>query len=79
VHEREELRIEIRSAIDDLPENLREITILYYLEEMSIEDVCEVTGLGKENVKSRLFRARKKLRDSLEKVQPNTDNEGIEG
>jgi RNA polymerase sigma-70 factor (ECF subfamily) len=57
----------VRVAVQDLPESLRAPVVLYYLEEMSVEEVCEVLDLGRENVKSRLFRARKALRKALEK------------
>jgi RNA polymerase sigma-70 factor (ECF subfamily) len=57
----------VRTAVRDLPESLRAPVVLYYLEEMSVDEVCEVLDLGRENVKSRLFRARKALRKALEK------------
>lgn len=57
----------VRVAVRDLPESLRGPVVLYYLEEMSVDEVCEVLDLGRENVKSRLFRARKALRKALEK------------
>ncbi|HOY13165.1 MAG TPA: sigma-70 family RNA polymerase sigma factor [Saprospiraceae bacterium] len=34
---------------------------LYYLEECKIKEVSEITGLNEENIKTRLFRARKLL------------------
>jgi len=74
---REELKREIRTKITALPANLKEVTVLYYLEEMDVQDIAEVLGISRENVKSRLFRARKKLRVSLEKVQPEEQNNGI--
>ncbi len=56
----------IRKAVDGLPESLREVVVLYYLEGLSVEEVQEVLKLGRENIKSRLHRARKKLRTILE-------------
>jgi RNA polymerase sigma factor (sigma-70 family) len=53
------------------------VTVLYYLEEMEVADISEVLDISRENVKSRLFRARKKMRQILEKVQPKEDNTGI--
>jgi len=76
-HLLEELRRDIRQALTALPVNLREVTVLYYLEELSVTDIPEITGLGAENIKSRLFRARKKLRELLEKTQPPGENGGI--
>ena len=56
----------VRKAVAELPASLREIVILYYLQEMSVSEVAEVVGLGRENVKSRLHRARRRLRETLE-------------
>ena len=57
---------EIRQAVNRLPESLRDVVVLYYLQEASVEDVQEALGLGRENVKSRLHRARKELRKVLD-------------
>jgi len=57
----------VLAAVRRLPERLRETVILYYLEELDVSDVAEALGLSKENVKSRLHRARGVLRGFLEK------------
>lgn len=62
----EERRHAVREVIQRLPANLRIVVILYYLEEMKVEDISEVLQIGRENVKSRLHRARRKLRGMLE-------------
>lgn len=72
---------EIRAAVNELPEKLQDVVRLYYLEEMSVEEVCEDLGLGRENVKSRLHRARKLLRRYLvgfweEQMQPPAESGG---
>ena len=77
IHLREELRGEVREALAALPSNLKGVTLLYYLEELPVQDISEITGLGHEAVKSRLFRARRKLREHLEKTQPPGTNGGI--
>lgn len=76
-HLHRETRRDIRRAVQALPSNLRDITVLYYLEELPVGAISEITGLGGENVKSRLHRARKKLREILEKTQPPEDYGGI--
>jgi RNA polymerase sigma-70 factor (ECF subfamily) len=40
----------------------RSILTLYYLHENSVEDISQITGLSKSNVKVKLFRSRNKLR-----------------
>ncbi len=67
--EREEKREKVLKAIDSLKENLREVIVLYYLNDMSVEDISEILNIGRENVKSRLHRARKKLKKMLNEVQ----------
>lgn len=46
-----------------LSEEDKTIVTLYYLNDSSIAEIHEITGLSKTNVKVRLFRARKRLQD----------------
>ncbi len=55
----------LRQAVDSLPPTLREVIVLYYYEEMRVEAISGVLNIGVENVKSRLFRGRQKLREIL--------------
>lgn len=52
-------------AIQDLPENLRVVFLLRDIQELSIQETAEALGLSISNVKTRLLRARLKLRESL--------------
>lgn len=55
-------RIEVlRSCIEDLPVDFREVLIMRELEEMSYQEIAEATGLAIGTVMSRLSRARKRL------------------
>lgn len=67
-------RIALRQAVDCLPPTLREVVVLYYYEEMRVESISAVLNIGVENVKSRLFRGRQKLRETLQK---NATLEGL--
>jgi RNA polymerase sigma factor (sigma-70 family) len=58
----------LRQAVDSLPPPLREVIVLYYYEEMRVEAIASVLNIGVENVKSRLFRGRQKLRTALQKA-----------
>ncbi len=58
---------DVVNAVNTLKKGLKEVVILYYFDEMSIEEISEILGLGKENIKSKLFRARKILRKIFEK------------
>lgn len=44
-----------------LPESLRDVTILYYIEDMSVNDIAKSLSIGRGAVKSRLLRAREQL------------------
>jgi RNA polymerase sigma-70 factor (ECF subfamily) len=48
-----------------LPQNMREVVLLYYYEEMSIREISTVLQTSEVNVKKRLSRARQKLRLEL--------------
>ena len=74
--ERAILKESIRAAVQRLPARLRDTVILYYLEEFDVSDVAAALNIGKENVKSRLHRARGVLREILEKsATERSDNE----
>jgi len=60
-----ELGEQVRSAIDRLPEPYRVVVLLRDVEELSMAEVMEATGLSEPALKSRLHRARLALRESL--------------
>ena len=57
----------IGKLLDELKEDDRELVQLYYLQEMSIKEIEDVTGLSKSNIKVKLFRARQQLTKISEK------------
>ena len=61
----EEQKKYVQKALDRLPEIDAFLITLYYLNESSVEEIEEITGLSNSNVKTKLFRARKKLQESL--------------
>lgn len=52
-------------ALARLEESDRLLLSLYYLEELSMEETAEISGMDKNNVKVRMHRARKKLHTVL--------------
>ena len=60
--EREERRLEIESVVKSLPAAYRELIILRHSQDMTYEEIVEVTGLPLGTVKNRLFRARELMR-----------------
>lgn len=57
---------EVRQAVDALPENLRLAVVLYYFEDCDIAQAARALGVPEGTVKSRLARARAKLKGVLE-------------
>jgi len=63
--ERQELSTLITTAIQDLPEEQRMSIILCDVEGYSYEEIAEITGVAIGTVKSRISRARSRVRDYL--------------
>ena len=63
--ERKERRGEIESVVRTLPANYRELIILRHSQDLSYEEIVEVTGLPLGTVKNRLFRAREMMRQQF--------------
>ncbi|MBN8262149.1 MAG: RNA polymerase sigma factor [Xanthomonadales bacterium] len=60
-----ERRRELQLALDALPEEQREVLLLRLEQELTLEEIGDVTGVGRETVKSRLRYAMDKLRARL--------------
>ena len=63
--ERKERRGEIEAVVRSLPANYRELIILRHSQDLSYEEIVEVTGLPLGTVKNRLFRAREMMRQQF--------------
>jgi RNA polymerase sigma-70 factor (ECF subfamily) len=63
--EREERRIEIESVVRLLPTAYRELIVLRHSQDLTYEEIVEVTGLPLGTVKNRLFRAREMMRQQF--------------
>jgi RNA polymerase sigma-70 factor, ECF subfamily len=62
-----QIQLLLEQEIDKLPDEFRIVLVARVIEEMSIEETAALFGLRTETVKTRLHRARKLLRDALEK------------
>ena len=58
----EEEKIDIYAEVMKLPEQMREVILLFYYADMSVREIAEVVGSSEVNVKKRLSRARQRLR-----------------
>ncbi|MFO1426592.1 MAG: RNA polymerase sigma factor [Steroidobacteraceae bacterium] len=63
--EQAQVRAALRSALDALPPEQRDVFLLYEEGGLSLEDIASVTGVGAETAKSRLRYAVAKLRTAM--------------
>jgi RNA polymerase sigma-70 factor, ECF subfamily len=63
--ERSEWRGEISKVVGQLPAAYRELILLRHSQDLSYDEIAEVTNLPLGTVKNRLFRAREMMRDLL--------------
>jgi RNA polymerase sigma-70 factor, ECF subfamily len=63
--ERKERRVEIEAVVRTLPANYRELIILRHSQDLTYEEIVDVTGLPLGTVKNRLFRAREMMRQQF--------------
>lgn len=63
--QREE-KMDLRNAIDHLPEELKTIIILRFYEEFKIEEIAEITDTKLSTTKTRLYKALNMIKRDLE-------------
>ena len=73
--ENRELAEELQRALSVLKPDYRECFVLFYQQELSIEEISEVLGSPPGTIKTWLYRARKILAEELERrgVGPGRD------
>jgi RNA polymerase sigma factor (sigma-70 family) len=62
---RAEMRALLERKLDDLPQSFRVVFILRSVEELSVEEIAQCLGIREATVRSRHFRAKSLLRESL--------------
>ena len=63
----EETLAEVRRAVRALPAKYREVVILRYLQELETNEICEILDISPNAMQVRLNRARKQLREDLDR------------
>ena len=58
----------IRQTIANLKEPYRQVSVLFFLEEKSVEEIAEQLHRPKKTVQTQLYRARSKLQEQLKEV-----------
>lgn len=62
---RQQMRQLLENKIDELPSAFRTVFVLRALEEMSVEEASSCLGVPEATIRTRFFRARQLLRESL--------------
>ena len=57
--------IDVWRALADLPTEQREVTVLFYFDDLKTEDIASILGIPHATVRTRLARARERLRHIL--------------
>lgn len=79
--ERADLSKRLKGIIDDLSVVQRETILLYYFNDMSIEEIAQTMDCSEGTVKSRLYLARKAIKTEIEEQEKKTGEKfyGIAG
>lgn len=64
--EKQEQNQKLHALVRNLGPQDSTIIDLYYFQELSVIEICQQTGLSESNIKSRLMRARRKLKSAVE-------------
>ena len=62
----EEALAAVRSAIEQLPHDLKITVLLHHYQNLSYREIAEVTHCSERGVETRLYRARQLLKQELE-------------
>lgn len=57
--------LDVRSALAELPPDLRDVTVLFYFDDLKTQEIAGILGVAHVTVRTRLLRARERLRDIL--------------
>lgn len=63
----------VMKLIDELPTQYKTILTLYHVQNMTYQEICEITGMPEGTVKNYLFRARNLLKEKVKKYTNKED------
>jgi RNA polymerase sigma-70 factor (ECF subfamily) len=64
-YEKETLLTQLETAVGQLEPEDNALITFYYMQQQSVDEISQITGLSVPNVKTRLFRIRKKLQEKI--------------
>jgi RNA polymerase sigma-70 factor, ECF subfamily len=71
--ERSDLALELRRALQQLPDALRQAVVMRDLQELSYQEIADKLGLPEGTVKSRINRGRSELARQITRLRDRTD------
>ncbi|WP_424095670.1 RNA polymerase sigma factor [Moorena producens] len=71
--EKRELLEVIQSALEDLPENQRQVSVLRFEQELSYQEIAQRLAISNDSVRKRIQRARERLQKQLTKYLAGLD------
>ena len=74
-----DLKNRLLASINSLPVKHRTVLILFYYNDMNMNQIASILGCTVGTVKSRLFHSKKKLKQVLEEQNFNYEEEELEG
>lgn len=66
IYQTHEVQEQLLYAVGQLPVEFQEVVILKYYHDLEVTEIAEMIGVPSGTVKSRLFRARQKLKEIIE-------------
>ncbi|MDF2840018.1 MAG: polymerase, sigma subunit, SigW [Clostridia bacterium] len=63
---RQEHKELVRTTVASLPEIYKTVLILYYFEELQVQEICTILDSPRKTIETRLYRAKKVLKSLLE-------------
>lgn len=63
----------VMSTVEQLPDELREVLMLYYYQDVTYQEIAELLGVSAATVNARLTKARSMLRERLIPREPSND------
>ena len=64
----EEIRL-VRRLVDNLPDKLRIVILMFYMEDMSLAEIAEALHIPVGTVKSRIHQAKSRLKERMSKYE----------
>ncbi len=62
---RRDERETVRKEVDKLPDKMRVVILMYYMEQLSIDEIAKALGIPTGTVKSRLHQAKARLKEGM--------------